>query len=240
MNWDKFKENFHESWHAKMKPFVESEECDKLYAYLKKESKRGKQVAPLSSNVWKAFMLTPMDELKFVLMGMCPYHTFKNGLPVADGLMMSCSITEYLQPSLKQLYKAFETEFHRGLNLSYDDTPDLSYLAKQGVLLLNASLTVEKNKAGSHIEIWEPFIKYLFENVIVPLGIPVVFLGKDAGKYQRYMGIFSHSFVISHPASASYKGIDWDSEGVFTKIDQLLMQNNGASIEWLKDAEPPF
>ena len=91
MNWDKFKENFHESWHKKMKPFVESEECDKLYAYLKKESKRGKQVAPLSSNVWKAFMLTPMDELKFVLMGMCPYHTFKNGLPVADGLMMSCS-----------------------------------------------------------------------------------------------------------------------------------------------------
>ena len=147
MNWDKFKENFHPSWHAKMKPFVQSEECDLLYAHLKKESKRGKQVAPLSSNVWKAFMLTPMDELKFVMMGMCPYHTFKNGLPVADGLMMSCSITNYLQPSLKQLYKAFETEFHKGLNLSYDATPDLSYLAKQGVLLLNASLTVEKNKA---------------------------------------------------------------------------------------------
>ena len=205
MNWDKFKENFHPSWHAKMKPFVQSEECDLLYAHLKKESKRGKQVAPLSSNVWKAFKLTPMDELKFVMMGMCP-----------------------------------ETEFHKGLNLSYDATPDLSYLAKQGVLLLNASLTVEKNKAGSHIEIWEPFIKYLFENVLVPLGVPVVFLGKDAGKYQRYMGIFSHSFVVSHPASASYKGVDWDSEGVFSSIDQLLMQNNGFSIEWLKDAEAPF
>ena len=67
MNWDKFKENFHPSWHAKMKPFVQSEECDLLYAHLKKESKRGKQVAPLSSNVWKAFKLTPMDELKFVM-----------------------------------------------------------------------------------------------------------------------------------------------------------------------------
>lgn len=239
MNWDKFKENFHPSWHAKMKPFVESDECAAIYAHLKKESKRGKQIAPLSTDVWKAFKLCPMDELKVVLMGMSPYHTYKNGLPVADGLMMSCSVTGYVQPSLKQLYGALMHELGQP-NGTYDATADLSYLAEQGVLLLNAALTTEKNKAGSHIELWEPFIKHLFESVLVPLGVPVVFLGKDAGKYQRYMGIFSHSFVVSHPASASYKGIDWDSEGVFSKIDQLLMQNNGFTIGWLKDAEPPF
>ncbi len=240
MNWNKFKENFHPSWHEKMKPFIESDECKVIYEHLKKESKRGKQVAPLSSNVWKAFKLTDLEDLKFVMMGMCPYHTFKNDLPVADGLMMSCSVTQFIQPSLTQLYKAFETEFHNGMNLSYDPTPDLSYLAEQGVLLLNAALTTEKNKAGSHLQIWGPFIKYLFEYILVPLGVPVVFFGKDAGKYQRYTGIFSHSFVVSHPASASYKGIDWDSEGVFSKIDQLLMQTNGYSIKWLKDCENPF
>ena len=239
MNWDKFKNNIHPSWHDKIKPFVQSEECDLLYAHLKKDSKRGKQIAPLSADVWKAFKLCPMDELKVVLMGMSPYHTFKNGKPVADGLMMSCSVTGYIQPSLQQLYSALESEYnqHKG---TYEVTPDLSYLAEQCVLLLNAALTTEKNKAGSHIEIWEPFIKYLFENVLVPLGIPVVFLGKDAGKYQRYMGIFSHSFVVSHPASAAYKGADWDSEGVFNKLDKLLMQNNGFSVGWLKNAEAPF
>ena len=47
-------------------------------------------------------------------------------------------------------------------------------------------------------------------------------------------------FEISHPASASYKGVDWDSEGVFTKVDTLIYENNGFSINWLKDADDPF
>ena len=239
MNWDKFKDKIHPSWHAKLKAFIESEECDKIYEQIKKDSKRGKQIAPLSDDVWRAFKLCPMDELKVVLMGMSPYHTFKNGLPVADGLMMSCSVTGYIQPSLKQLYGALEREYNQAPG-TYHVTPDLAYMAEQGVLLLNAALTTEKNKAGSHIELWEPFIKYLFDNILVPLAVPVVSLGKDAAKYQRYMGIFSHSFVVSHPASAAYKGADWDSEEVFSKIDKLLMQNNGFTVGWLKDAEPPF
>ena len=60
MNWDKFKENFHESWHVKMQPFIESEACDEIYKYLKKESQRGKTIAPLSNNV----PITCMDGLK--------------------------------------------------------------------------------------------------------------------------------------------------------------------------------
>jgi len=240
MNWDNFKSMFHPSWHAKMKSFIESNECDEIYTFLKKESKRGKQIAPLSSNVYRCFKETPLDQVKFVMVGMCPYHTFKDNLPVADGLLMGCSITGYIQPSLDNFYKALEKEFHRGLNLSYEKTPDVSYLANQGVLMLNAALTTEKNKAGSHIDIWEPFIKYLFEEVLNVLGVPFLFLGKDAGKYKKYTGIFTHSFVISHPASAAYKGADWDSEGVFTKIDTLIYENNGFSINWLKDAEYPF
>lgn len=240
MNWNNFKNMFHSSWHDKMKPFIESNECDEIYAFLKKESKRGKEIAPLSSNVYRCFKETPLDEVKVVIMGMCPYHTFKNNLPVADGLLMGCSITEYVQPSLDQFYKALEKEFHDGLNLSYDATPDVSYLAHQGVLMLNAALTTEKNKAGSHIDIWEPFIKYLFEEVLNDLGVPFLFLGKDAGKYKKYTGIFSHCFVVSHPASASYKNSEWDSEGVFSKIDTLIYENNAFGINWLKDSEAPF
>ena len=239
MNWDNFKHQFHESWHGKMKPFIESEECDKIYAFLKSESKRGKKVAPISMHVWRCFKETSLDDLKVVLVGMCPYHTFKNDAPVADGLLMGCSVTEQVQPSLDQFYRAMEKEFYDGLNLNIIENPDVSFLAHQGVLMFNAALTTEMNKAGSHMEIWEPFIKYLFEEIINHLGVPIIFLGKDAAKYKKYTGIFAHVFEVSHPASASYKGIDWDTEGVFTKVNRLLEENNGFSVMWL-DIDAPF
>jgi len=239
MNWDNFKHQFHPSWHAKMRPFIESEQCDKIYAFLKAESKRGKKVAPLSMHVWRCFKETSLDDLKVVMVGMCPYHTFKNDLPVADGLLMGCSITEQVQPSLGQFYGAMEREFYDGLNLNIIENPDVSFLAHQGVLMFNAALTTEMNKAGSHMEIWEPLVKYLFEEIINHLGVPIIFLGKDAAKYKKYTGIFTHVFEVSHPASASYKSIDWDTEGVFSKVNRLLEENNGFSVQWL-DVDLPF
>ena len=239
MNWDNFKHQFHPSWHAKMKPFIESGQCDKIYAFLKAESKRGKKVAPISMHVWRCFKETSLDDLKVVMVGMCPYHTFKNDLPVADGLLMGCSVTEQIQPSLSQFYGAIEREFYNGLNLSIIQNPDVSFLANQGVLMLNAALTTEMNKAGSHIEIWEPFMKYLFEEIINHLGVPIIFLGKDAARYKKYTGIFTHVFEISHPASASYKGTEWDTEGVFVKVNRLLEENNGFSVQWV-DIDAPF
>jgi len=239
MNWEKFKDQFHESWHYKMKPFIESDECTAIYEFLKKEAKRGKKIAPLSSNVFRAFKETPLDELKVVLMGMCPYHTMKNNVAVADGLLMGCSITGSLQPSLEQFYSGLERELHDGLNLKYDKTPNVAYLAKQGVLMVNAALTTEINKAGSHIALWEPFTRYLFEHVLDTAGVPIIFLGKDAAKYQRYVPPFTWSFTLSHPASASYKNTDWDTEGVFTKVNKILKENNNYKIMWLYE-EPPF
>ena len=220
MNWDEL---------------IESETKKDYFKAIKKvilsDSRSGKSIFPYPKNYFRALDFCSFEDLKVVILGQDPYHT--SG--VADGLAFSSGIYTYMPPSLRNIFLEIEDDVGiKNQNVS------LEGWAKQGVLLLNASLTVEKNKAGSHLDIWEPFIQYLFENVLVPLGVPVVFLGKDAGKYQKYMGIFSHSFVVSHPASASYKGIDWDSEGVFSKIDQLLLQNNGFSIEWLKDAEAPF
>lgn len=233
MDFSKFKSQFHPSWHAKMRPFIESEQCDKIYAYLKAESKRGKRVAPLSMHVWRCFLETPLDDLKVVLVGLCPYHTLKNDVPVADGLLMGCSITEQLQPTLDQFYTGIEKEYYNGLNFDIIKDPDVSHLAHQGVLMFNAALTTEINKAGSHLDAWEPLVKYLFEEVINHLGIPIVFLGKDAAKYKKYTGIFAHTFELSHPASASYKGSEWDTEGVFSKVDILLEENNGFSVQWV-------
>lgn len=239
MKWESFKDKFHPSWHARMRPFIESDECDKIYAFLKAESKRGKKVAPLSSNVWRCFFETPLDNVRVIMVGLCPYHTLKDDVPVADGLLMGCSITGKLQPTLQQFYTGIEKEYYDGLNLNYRPTPDVTYLSAQGVLMLNAALTTEINKAGSHLDVWEPLMKYLFEEVFNYLGVPIVFLGKDAARYKKYTGIFAHVFELSHPASDAYKNSEWDTEGIFSKIDVLLEENNGFGVQWL-DIDTPF
>lgn len=239
MLWDKFKEHFHESWHDVIRPFVESEQCDEIYAYLKAESRRGKKIAPLSSVTYRCFKVTPLDSMKIVLLGMCPYHTQLNGVPVADGLLMGCSVSDRLQPSLDQFYNALEKDLYKGLNLKYNKLRDVEYLAEQGVLMFNAALTTEINKAGSHLKIWESFIKYVFENAIAPSRVPVVFLGKEASKFKRYMAPLTWSFELSHPASASYKNTDWDSESAFTKVNRILEDEKKSPIYWL-DEQLPF
>ena len=239
MNWELFKDQFHESWHVKMQPFIESEACDDIYKYLKSESKRGKKIAPLSSNVYRCFKETSLNDLKVVMIGMCPYHTFKDGSPVADGLLMGCSNTGKLQPSLEKFYEGVEKELFGGLNLKYEKLADVSYLAKQGVLMFNAALTTEMNKAGSHIDIWEPFTKYVLEEIVTPAGVPTMFLGKDASRYEKYTSPFAWNFVLTHPASAAYKQSEWDTEGKFGMVNKVLKDNNNYEIMWLYE-EPPF
>lgn len=237
MNFENFKDAFHESWHEKIKPFIESEDCDKIYAYLKSESKRGKMIAPLSFNVYRCFKETPLNEMKVIIVGMCPYHTIKNNVYVADGLLMGCSVTNTLQPSLQQFYDALEREFCNGFSLNTIKPVDVSYLAHQGVLMYNAALTTEINKAGSHLELWEPFNKYLFTEVFAFSGIPIIFLGKEAAKNRKYLTGFDWQFPISHPASASYTNGDWNTEGTFTKVNKIIKENNGFEINWLQKVE---
>jgi uracil-DNA glycosylase len=238
MDFNKFKTQFHPSWYNKLKPFIESKECDDIYSFLKEEAKKGKKIAPISMHVWRCFKETSLDDLKVVLVGMCPYHTFKNDAPVADGLLMGCSITGQVQPSLNLFYRAIEKEFYNGMNLDIIETPDVSFLAHQGVLMFNTALTTEKNMAGSHIKIWEPFIRYLFKEIINPLDVPIVFLGKEAAKNKKYVES-TNVFELSHPASAAYKNTDWNTEETFVKINRIIEKNNQNSIQWV-DLDVPF
>lgn len=238
MNWEKFKDSFDPTWHEKIRPFIESEACDDIYKFLKYESGRGKKIAPLSSNVYRCFKETRLDEVSVILVGLSPYHTLRNNIPVADGLLMGCSITNIVQPSLEQFYRALEKEYYEGLNLHIIRNPDVSYLANQGVLMLNAALTTEINKAGSHLAIWEPFMKYLFEEVINDHKIPAVFLGKEAAKYKKYRPPMSWNFTLSHPASASYNNVEWDSQGVFKKVNDVI-EKDIDKVQWLQ-VEPNF
>lgn len=233
LNWDNFSPLFG-SWADRIQPFFLNGGFDPIYEFLKKESKRGVGIAPSSENVFKAFTKTSIDDVKVIIVGMCPYHSFYNGQSIADGLAMSCSLTGKLQPSLDQFYDALEQDVGKGLILGMIKNPDLSYLAEQGVLLLNAGLTVSKNKPGNHNYLWEPFMKYLFEEILVTNGIPVILLGKEASKIKRYIMPFTWIFELSHPASASYNNIQWDSKGTFTSVNKILKDNNQNQISWIQ------
>ncbi len=233
MKWESFKDQIHESWWKKLRPFIESVECDKIYEFLKFESQRGRHIAPLSSATWRCFKETVYEDLKTVMVGYCPYHTFRDGLPIADGLLMGCSVTNYPQPSLAQFYNALEVELYV-LNLEYNRNPDVSYLAKQGVLMLNSALTTELGIAGAHLKLWEPLMKYLFEEVLSGVNVPIILLGEKAAQIEQYITPFTWVFKVSHPASASYTKTQWDSKGVFTDVNKVLKDTNNLTINWLE------
>jgi len=239
MIWDNFKDKFHPSWWNKMKPFIESEKCDRIYAFLKEEGRRGKKIAPISDLTYRCFLETPLDKVKVIIVGMCPYHSAKNHVLIADGLAMSCSITGQLQPSLEKFYEGVEHDVYNGLCLDGYKNPDLAFLAKQGVLLFNSALTTEFNKAGSHQEIWSEFTHYVLSEALGYTGIPVIFLGKEAAKFQRSVTPFTHSFILDHPAYAARMYSEWDTKGVFKKVNQIIWENNGFKIDWI-DKELPF
>jgi uracil DNA glycosylase len=69
-------------------------------------------------------------------------------------------------------------------------------------------------------------------------GAPIVFLGKDAAKYKKLVSPLSWSFVVTHPASAAYKQTEWDTEGVFGKVNRILKDNNNFTISWLDEPAP--
>ena len=246
LDWELFKPLFGE-WAQKFEPFFQNSGFDKIYEKLKTDSARGKRIAPLSENVFRCFKETPPNEVRVIIAGFCPYHTFTGWgkklipgeenesriIPVADGLCMSCSVTNRLQPSLLKFYEEMERELNNGEESLRN--PDLSYLARDnGVLLLNSSLTVEEGKPGSHQEIWKDFMKFLFEEVLITNGIPVIFLGREAAKLKSYVMPFTWIFELIHPAASAYSSSDWNSERMFKKVNKILHDNNQNSIQWIQ------
>ena len=139
-----------DSWKTALQKEFEQPYFETLATFLKKEKAAGKIIYPPGSLIFNAFNTTPFDQVKVVILGQDPYHNPKEAM----GLSFSVPQGIRIPPSLRNIYK----ELHEDLGIAPPNHGDLTKWAEQGVFLLNAMLTVEKNKPRSHQKIgWQNF-----------------------------------------------------------------------------------
>lgn len=197
----------------------------KLLKYVQKEYNK-KTIYPSKKEVFKAFRYTPYKNLKVVILGQDPYH----GEGEAEGLSFSVKPGIKKPPSLNNIFK----ELHDDLGCSIPKDGSLVYWAKQGVLLLNAVLTVVKDHAASHKDIgWENFTDYVIQK-INEKDEPVVFIlwGNFARSKKKFITNKKHFIIESaHPSPLSaYNG--FFGSRPFSKTNNFLIKNNLNPIDW--------
>lgn len=189
-------------------------------------------VYPESKNVFRTFRETGIYQTKVVFVGMDPYHD-----GTANGLSFCCRDSDKINPSLRIILKEIDDEFPENkdkIDFGRLDKQDLSRWAKQGVLMLNASLTVRAKQAGSHQKIWETFTKELFKTISVENhDIIFLLLGKQAQGYKDFIHENSPIFIAPHPAAELYKpGVGFLGSNIFKEINEHLSNTNRKEIEW--------
>ncbi|MEE3148380.1 MAG: uracil-DNA glycosylase [Bacteroidota bacterium] len=218
--------DIHPSWKALL-----AEEFDKPYFkdlvdFVKTEYTRH-TCYPKGKDIFKAFDLCSFDDLKVVIIGQDPYH----GPGQAHGLCFSVPNGVAPPPSLINIYKELETD----LNISTPANGNLERWAEQGVLLLNATLTVRAHQAGSHQgKGWEQFTDRVIE-LISEQKENVVFLlwGGFAKKKAAKVNKQKHHILTSgHPSPLSANRGYWFGNQHFSKTNALLQQQGLVPIQW--------
>ena len=205
----------------------------KLYDTVKREYSTY-QVFPPADDIFNAFHLTPLSEVKVVILGQDPYHNVNQ----AHGLCFSVQLTVEIPPSLENIYK----ELHDDLGCKIPNNGYLVKWAKQGVLLLNTVLTVRAHQANSHQNIgWEQFTDAVIE-ILDQQDRPMVFLlwGKPAQRKKAMLHNPNHLILEApHPSPLSaYRGFFGCRH--FSKTNQFLEEHGLTPIDWqIEDVPRP-
>lgn len=182
---------------------------------------------PPENQLFEAFNLCALEDLKVVIIGQDPYHGFNQ----AHGLCFSVNEGIPHPPSLKNIFKEIETD----LNIPYPKSGNLERWAKQGVLLLNATLTVEAHKAGSHQKKgWEQFTDAVISKISENQK-NVVFLlwGGFAKKKGLKIDTEKHCVLeTGHPSPLSANRGYWFGNKHFSKTNNYLIINRLSKIKW--------
>ena len=196
-----------------------------LVRFLREEKSAGKKIFPPGSQIFRAFDLTPVKDVKVVILGQDPYH----GPGQAHGLSFSVPDGVPAPPSLKNIFKEIETD----LGIRMSGYPNLEKWARQGVLLLNAVLTVRSGEAASHSRIgWQEFtdavIKYISDNcegVVFMLWGNFARTKRDLIDHSRH-----HVLEAAHPSPLA-RGAFFGCRH-FSQANNLLAADGKSTIDW--------
>ena len=202
------------------KPYFES-----LVRFLHKEKADGQVIYPPGSQIFRAFDLTPVEQVKVVILGQDPYH----GPGQAHGLSFSVPAGVPAPPSLKNIFREIETD----LGVRMSGYPDLEKWARQGVLLLNAVLTVRGGQAASHSKIgWQEFtdavIKYISDNCE---GVVFMLWGNFARTKAELIDHSRHVVLEAAHPSPLARGAFFGCRH-FSRANEALVSFGHTPIDW--------
>lgn len=205
---------------------VESSDGFKKFLDVVDNEYKTKTIYPLKENIFNAFKLTPYKDVKVVIVGQDPYH----GEGEAHGLSFSVQDPTPLPPSLKNIYK----ELYDDLGIVPSKSGDLTKWAKEGILLLNSTLTVVKDTPNSHSKLgWSNFTDYVIK-VLNKREEPIVFIlwGNFARSKKTLITNPKHLVIESaHPSPFSARNGFFGSKP-FSKTNEFLKRNGIKEIDW--------
>ena len=214
-----------QSWKDALAGEFEKPYFASLVRFLHHEKAAGKKIFPPGSQIFKAFELTPLDKLKVGILGQDPYH----GPGQAHGLSFSVPAGIPAPPSLKNIFKEIESD----LGIRMSGYSNLEKWASQGVLLLNAVLTVQAGAAASHSKVgWEEFtdavIRYISDNCE---GVVFLLWGNFArGKSALIDRSKHHVLEAAHPSPLA-RGAFFGCRH-FSQTNAILASQSKAPIDW--------
>lgn len=214
------------SWKQYLKSEFEKPYFAKLTENVRNEYKNGLCFPP-AKLVFNAFNLCPFNKVKVVILGQDPYHE----LGQAMGLSFSVPDGIMLPPSLQNIYK----EIHSDLGKPIPTSGDLTRWAKQGVLLLNATLTVRAHEANSHQALgWQNFTDAAIETINTHREHIVFMLwGGFARSKKRLIDTNRHCIIESvHPSPLSANRGGWFGQHQFSRCNTYLKQYGLGEIDW--------
>ena len=212
------------AWTEVLEPIKNTEYFTELWQKVKNEYRKS-QCFPPKNQIFRALELTPFEEVKVVIIGQDPYHNHHQ----ANGLCFSVSNQVSAPPSLKNIFKELESDL--GI---VRESNELDDWAKQGVLMLNATLTVKAHEPNSHKDLgWEVFTDYIIRQLSERKeNIVFVLWGAFAQKKIHLIDIKKHCVLQSaHPSPFSVHRGFFGSRP-FSKINQYLSDKGKDLIEW--------
>lgn len=223
-------ETIPESWRPALEPALATPEARKLGGWLRAQENAGKVIYPPRGQRLAALEMTPLDQVRIVILGQDPYH----GPGQAHGLCFSVADGVKVPPSLRNIYKELEAD----CGIPPRDGGNLSGWAEQGVLLLNNTLTVEAGQAGSHAgRGWDAITDALVQ-AVVDRGDPTVFIlwgshaRKKAGRVKG-LGAGDHHLVLTsaHPSPLSAHSGFFGTKP-FSQANEFLECHGRGTIDW--------